>query len=283
MEVATGTRAALTMKLKSQTTVRILLFVAFTGAPFANASKKSCTDLLNYEKRVPFLLEEEAKPIPAKQMWERLPFVLEHQNSLRSKLGLALLETDISKIAKYPPNQKLDGAISVASVDFKYWTSIEIRGTVAIINDFDDVKFLNHVYVFKNQAHQAYSLAQYALGKAANEFVPIFRYMGKNEYDLWSGKRLENLLTHKPGGEGTWGFDELVTHVSPFKPWEGANLSPETRCGFWNVPKGKLLEWADKKKLVFGLTGKKMSQDYEMVILSSVRKELVAFDFTPCL
>jgi hypothetical protein len=235
-------------------------------------------------KEVPYLLQEDASPVTKAVMRERLPKVIEHQNNMRRKLNLRPLDTNLEVIMGYPHNIKNLDAVSVPADNFSSWTTIDMRGDIAVVSDFDDHNFLNHVYLFSKESDsvQVFTLGEYALSKISDDSIPLFRYMGKIEFKLWITQDLQTLLAYKPGGEGYWGFNELNTHTSPFKPWEGANLSPDLACGKWVVNKGKLIEWSKNNKIVFGLTGERFSKDYEIIILSSVWDELVRIPFENC-
>lgn len=238
----------------------------------------------SFSQSIPDLLDENAHKVTKEIMCERLPVVLKSQNILRKKLGLSLLEENVDTIMRYPHNLKNLEGVSVPSIDFGSWTNIDMRGDVAIVYDFDDHHFLNHVYKFIKENHsvEEFTLGEYALSKITETTIPIFRYMSKNEFNLWKNKDLKTLLSYKPGPEGFWGFNELNTHTSVFKPWEPANINSESFCGVWKLSKTKLIEWSKNNKIAFGLTGERFSKAYEIIILSSVWSELTKVPFSQC-
>lgn len=265
-----------------------IVFV-FWARPSRSLASLDCNQLLSKNTKSSIeLLGESLSITSAPVGHERLKSIIAHQNTIRGEKKLPLLLDDLTKLSKLPIRKKRPGIYPIPAINFKEWVQIESRGRFSFINGFDDSKLINYVYIFENEESSklvhAIPIAEFAVTQIEQEEIEIFRFMSENEFELWKSKQVETLLRHSPGGEGNWGYDLPVTHVTPFYPSPsiGAIAKPDWRCGVWRVPKNRLSAWAKNKTMSFGLNGSPGSKDYEFVIFSSVWDELSDLPFRSC-
>jgi hypothetical protein len=211
----------------------------------------------------------------------RLPQILEHQNLVRSANDRAEIDSATLELSDTA------GEIFLLSTDGTTGVSVMSKGTFSYISGFDDGRFFNYAYRFgdQDQLLEVIPLALHAISLTKCATIEVFRFMSKLEFDLWETKDLETLRSW-PGLPGPissryWGYDKVVTHTTPFKPWTRVetDYSP---CRKWIIPRSTLLEWASRKMINFGLTGPANSKEYEVILLESTWDVLVTYPSGTC-
>jgi hypothetical protein len=224
----------------------------------------------------------ENETVPSSQSIDkRLQQIVKHQNMLRTGSGSSKLDI------KTQETSEVAGEIFMFTEDRMSGISVLNKGSYSYNSGFDDGKFLNTAYRFGDMdgLKEAIPLAVHALKLARCPTIDVFRYMSEREFALWEAKDLKTLRAWPglPGPASTryWGYDTIVTHTTPFTIW--SRVEPgSVPCRTWTVPKSKLIEWAKKKKINFGLTGPTNSKEYEIVFLESTWDELIRLPSGEC-